>query len=126
MKRHFVNEDLVTGLDEPARDFLALMIDPPGLYSEVAKKRVARGKHCIARLFCHDGGEREEIQIGGFTQIQDCLILRGGYVDVVAPKPDELKYTGEKVRRRVSVEVPTIPNSVGCIDPVGILKGCRK
>ena len=52
---HLVHKDLITGLDEAARNCFSLLIAPPRLHCKIAVESVARRKHRI-RILLPDYG----------------------------------------------------------------------
>ena len=83
---HLVHKDLVTGLDEAARNCFALLIAPPRLNPKIAIESVARRKHSIGILLTDYGRKGEEIEVGRFFQLDDDVSLFCGYVDVMTPE----------------------------------------
>ena len=122
-----VDKDLVSGVDRATGDDIAAMIS-------VARRNMKIRAQCFRRcvnqkllVLADDARKGKEEREFFRHDLHDFVVLLRDDVDVVATENNKGSNLSEThIGGRAALGWPIIPLSVGCIEPVGILNGCRK
>ena len=121
-----IDKDLIAGINRPARDDLAPAIDIAGIDLEVLAQNFRRrvdGEGLVIALDARDGEEEKKLPR---SDAPDRVVRPGNDVDVVPARTTKSMTCFKMLGAGAVVGWPMIPLRVGCIEPVGILKGWMK